>query len=257
MQILALQTDIDWEDPAANREKVRRLLDAAPPKPGALVVLPEMFATGFTMDPAKTAEPAGGETELFLSGLAKKRKACVLAGLPTRAKGGKFHNEAVAFAPDGGVLARYAKLHPFTPAGESDAYAAGKKSATFAWGGFTVAPLICYDLRFPEAFRVSVRSGATLFPVIASWPGTRIAHWTALLRARAIENQAVVVGVNRCGADPKADYPGKSAIFGPDGALLAEAGETEGILAAEAEPTVVAAYRKVLPFLKDLRDDGL
>ena len=120
-----------------------------------------------------------------------------------------------------------------------------------------MAPLVCYDLRFPEAFRASVRKGADLFPVIASWPRARIAHWTALLRARAIENQAIVVGVNRCGADPKLDYPGKSAIFGPDGAVLAEAGETEGILAAEAEPAVVSAYRKELPFLGDLRDDGL
>ena len=257
MQILALQTDIAWEDKAANFDRVRRMIDVARPGRGALVVLPEMFATGYSMNAARIAEPPGGETETFLAALAKQRKSCVLAGLPARGKDGKCRNEAVAFGPDGNLLARYAKIHPYTPAGESAGYAAGGDVATFEWGGFTVAPLVCYDLRFPEAFRAAVRRGATLFAVIASWPRPRIHHWTALIKARAIENQAVVVGVNRCGQDPKLDYPGKSLIAGPDGAALAEAGEGEGVLAAEADPGKVTAYRKELPFLDDLRDDGI
>ncbi len=114
-------------------------------------------------------------------------------------------------------------MQPFRPGGESDHYAAGDDVVLFQWDRFTVCTLICYDLRFPEIFRRAVRRGANLFIVMANWPQTRISHWTALLKARAIENQAYVAGVNRIGKDPMHAYSGGSLIIDPRGEVLADA----------------------------------
>jgi predicted amidohydrolase len=126
---------------------------------------------------------------------------------------------------------------------------------TFQWGGFTVAPFICYDLRFPEVFRAAVRKGADLIVVVASWPDPRHHHWTTLLKARAIENQAAVIGVNRAGTDPMFRYAGGSLILGPQAEVLAEAGEAPGCIRAEILPDMVADWRGKFPALRDRRPD--
>jgi len=253
MKIYCVQLDIAWENKQANFHRAERLLEASPPQPGALVLLPEMFATGFSMNVTAIREDRSGETEQFLAGLARKHGAYVMGGLAAARANDKGANQAVVFSPEGQEVARYCKLQPFTPGGESKHYEAGRAPLLFEWQGFSVAPFICYDLRFPEHFRAATRLGAQLITVIANWPIVRIHHWVALLQARAIENQAYVAGVNRCGTDPKLTYNGRSLIVGPKGDILADAGHAECVISAETSLAELMTYRKELPFLADMR----
>ncbi|MDP7163280.1 MAG: carbon-nitrogen family hydrolase [Phycisphaerae bacterium] len=256
MNIVCVQFDITWEDPPSNYAKVSDLLDAAEVHRGDLVLLPELFAVGFTMNTTGVAEEPEGPTFGFLAELAGRWGVYVLGGLAT-SSGGVVRNEAVLLAPDGRELARYGKMHLFSPAQEADHYAPGQQIAVAQVRGLDVAPAICYDLRFPEFFRTATRQGAELFAVIANWPASRQEHWLALLRARAIENQAYVAGVNRCGRDPNVTYAGGSIIIGPRGEILAQAQEHEGIIRAAAEDEALRVWRRDFPVLKDMREDLL
>jgi omega-amidase len=253
MQIVACQLDIAWEDKPASHQRARTLLAGAAIEPGALVVLPEMFATGFSMHVDAIAEAPGGPTHEFLAGLAREYNACVLGGLVTRGVDGRGRNEAVAFGPQGQELARYCKMQPFSFAGETKHYVSGSGIITFKWQDFTIAPLVCYDLRFPELFRIAVRAGAQLMVVVANWPQPRESHWLALLRARAIENQCYVAGVNRAGGDPHVHYGGHSLIVNPRGETVAEAGEDPQVLTAKIELEPLLEYRQQFPALADMR----
>ncbi|MEY2407386.1 MAG: omega-amidase [Verrucomicrobiota bacterium] len=252
MKIYCCQLDIVWEDKPANFARARSLLAAAKPDRGSLVLLPELFATGFSMNVAALAETPGGETEQFLAGVARELNVFVLGGVLGAGAGGKGRNLSVVFSPEGREVARYLKRQPFTPGGETAAYEAGSETVLFSWGQFMVAPFICYDLRFPEHFREATRRGAQLITVISSWPVARISHWTALLRARAIENQAYVAGVNRCGSDPHLVYNGRSLIVSPKGEVLVEAGDGEMVISADVDPAALLVYRKEFPFLADM-----
>ncbi len=220
MNAYALQFDIIWEDKPANFEKVRHLLMQTPPERNSLVVLPEMFATGFSMNADAIAEPYGGETERFLASTAREFGVCLVAGAAMRGRDGRARNKALVFSPTGELLAFYAKMRPFTPGGEREHYAAGERTAAFCWDDCMVSPFICYDLRFPELFRQAIAAHRPeLFVVIANFPEKRISHWVSLLKARAIENQACVVGVNRIGSDPFYTYGGRSLIIDPQGCV--------------------------------------
>lgn len=257
MDLLALQLDIAWEDKPANHRKVRAMLDSANPAPGTLVVLPEMFSTGFSMNvPAISDTPAGAD-HTFLTTLARDRDLWLLAGTVTTTPEGKGLNQALLVSPLGREVARYTKLHPFSPAGESLHYLPGDSVLLADVHHTKVAPFICYDLRFPEAFRRATRLGAELLIVIANWPTPRIHHWTSLLQARAIENQAYVLGLNRTGRDPLLSYPGRSALFGPRGDLLAHLDAEEAPLRYTLDPNTVRTCRHELPFLNDMRPDLL
>lgn len=260
--IACIQFDIAWEDKEANFRAVREKVAAAALPAGSLLVLPEMFATGFTMDAAKIVEPLRGPTHQFLASIAREHQLYVVGGVvqpgPTGtwpALNGRPRNEALAFSPEGEQLARYAKMHPFTLGGEKDNYAAGDEIVQFQWQGLRVTPFICYDLRFPELFRRATKLGTDLFLVIASWPAPRTNHWIALLQARAIENQAYVLGNNRCGKDPKLSYDGRSMIFDFAGTALADGGTEPGAISATVNLTDLQAWRAKLPFLQDMRDD--
>src|SRR2546423_11160512 len=196
MKAYCCQTDIVWEDKRANFGRVRKLLDSAAIERGSLVALPEMFATGFSMNADVIAEEQGGETERFLSDTSREYGVWLIGGLAQCGADGRSRNVATVFEPSGSPVARYEKMFPFV-FGEKDAYVAGKRTAVFEWAGFKVAPFICYDLRFPEIFRTAAHRGAEIIVVIASWPVARAGHWTTLLQARAIENQAYAVAVNR------------------------------------------------------------
>jgi len=253
MNIIGIQLDSVWEDKPANHEKARRLIEKAEPQAGSLIVLPEMFATGFSMNVAAIHDGDSRETQTFLSQTAAEHDIYLLAGVVTKDANGRGRNECVVYAPDGREHARYTKMQPFTLGGESANYVAGRDVCLFEWNGFTVAPFICYDLRFPEIFRVAAARGANLMTVIASWPVTREDHWVSLLEARAIENQACVVGVNRCGHDPKLYHSGHSRIIDYSGKVLTEAGSEECAIGAEVSPDDLLAYRRMLPFLTDMR----
>ena len=252
MNVHAVQFDIRWEDKPANFDRAGRLVASASPQPGSLIVLPEMFATGFSMNAGTIAEPAGGPTEQFLAELARDHGSCVLGGVVSTRPDGRGANQAVAFDPEGREIARYTKLHPFTHAGEDRHFAPGESLVTFQAGGLTIAPLICYDLRFPEAFRAGVRAGADCFVVLANWPAVRADHWRALLIARAIENQACIVAVNRIGEDPNCAYAGGSVILDAWGRTVAEAGDEEAVIAAALDPADVAGTRREFPVLGDI-----
>jgi omega-amidase len=204
---------------------------------------------------AAVAEGSPSATGEFLAQTARELGVFILGGLVTRRADGRGCNQAVVFSPAGKEIARYDKIQTFTLGGESQHYAVGTKVVTFSCQDFVVAPFICYDLRFPELFRRAVRQGAQLFVVIANWPAPRIQHWTALLQARAIENQAYVAGLNRCGTDPKQMYSGHSMIVSPRGEILAAAGDGERVISAEVDLAALLAYRAEFPALQDMRHD--
>ena len=253
MNIAAIQLDSVWEDPRANFAKVQSLLAATPPAEGTLILLPEMFSTGFSLDLSKTMQGAARETEEFLRKLAMRHLSTVIGGVINPGANGRGRNESVAFGSDGTLLARYVKQQPFSGAGESAVHEAGNEAIVFRLGDFTVAPLICYDLRFPELFREGARRGADLFVEIAAWPVKRIGHWLTLLKARAIENLAFVIGVNRTGREPRFDYCGRSVVVNPHGEIIADAGTAETILTASIAHADVAAWRAEFPALRDAR----
>ena len=252
MHIIACQLDLAWKDKAVNRRRVVELLETQTIPAGSLIVLPEMFETGFTMK-VDVAADADGSCLAFVKEIALKHQSTVLAGVVTVDASGKGLNQAAVVGPGGDEITRYTKMHPFTLAGESEKYRAGDEVITFKLGGFTIAPLICYDLRFPERAREAVRLGADVLIYIASWPATRAAHWSALLTARAIENQAYVIGVNRVGNDPKNEYPGLSCVIDPQGKDIAVADDQPTALHTEIDLDSLRAYREALPFLKDMR----
>jgi predicted amidohydrolase len=236
MRVALVELDTVWEDPAANRACIREVLPSAD-----VAVLPEFAFTGFTMDPRPDPD-----AEPFLTGLARERGQAIVAGYI----GEGPRNVAVAVDAAGAVVARYAKLHPFTYADEHLHYRAGDDLAVFELGGMRAAMLVCYDLRFPEVFREATLRGAELFFVIANWPEQRAKHWQPLLQARAIENQAFVVGVNRVGEDPRFRYVSSSLVAGPHGDVL-----QRGPGVVEVDPDVVREWRREFPALNDVRTD--
>lgn len=253
MNLAGLQLDIEWEAKAVNHDRVAALLAQAAPAPGTLVVLPEMFATGFSMNAAAIDDTETRQTQSFLSGLARLHGIWLQAGLVRRRADGRPTNQSLVYDPAGAEVSCYEKIFPFAPGGELEHYAAGERVELFQWGEFTVAPFICYDLRFPEIFRLAAARGANLFTVIASWPERRRLHWVKLLQARAIENQAYVLGVNRCGRDPFLSYAGDTMLVDPQGVILGEAGSVEGFCRGALDKASLDEYRQALPFLKDMR----
>jgi predicted amidohydrolase len=252
VRIALCQLDIAWENKAANHRRTRALLDSADMPPGSLLLLPEMFSTGFSMEVEVISEGLDRPTIRFMKELAAERAIYVVGGVVTQGSDGRGRNEAVAVSPKGEVIARYAKIHPFV-GGEARNYAGGTNIVTFECGGFRASPFVCYDLRFPEVFRLAMLRGAGLLLVIANWPEKRIHHWTALLQARAIENQAYVAGVNRCGTDPSLRYPGRSIVVDPEGRTIAEADSAEQLLCADIEVQSVDTWRRAFPAVRGMR----
>jgi predicted amidohydrolase len=255
MKIFCCQMDIAWENKRDNHARAKKMIATANPPNGSLVVLPEMFATGFSMNVPAIVDAGELEssTTAFLAETAREFGIYLMGGLVTPGAKGRGLNQAAIFSPEGAEIARYSKCQPFTLGGESQQYQAGRDIVTFRWQNCLVAPFICYDLRFPELFRAAVRREAEVFIVIASWPVKRIGHWVTLLQARAIENQAYVVGVNRTGTDPSFTYTGRSLIVNPHGDVLADAGSGEGVISAEIDLQALKAWRAEFPALQDMR----
>jgi predicted amidohydrolase len=251
MKVAAIQHDIVWEDAAATHAHVTPLIAAAAAAGARLVALTEMFATGFSMHPERIAEDEGGPSEAFLIEQARTHDLHVVASIAQRGPDGKCRNNAVLAAPSGDVH-RYAKIHPFSYAGEHERYAAGDTFVTVDVEGVRVSLFVCYDLRFADEFWARA-ADTDLYVVPANWPEPRREHWRTLLRARAIENQAYVVGINRVGAEKKAQYVGDSAIVDPLGRTLAEAAIGESVLVADVDPETVKAVRTAFPFFADRR----
>ena len=258
MRIHLIQLNTEWEQKEANFTSVRSHFEEANPSPGSLVVLPELFATGFSMAADQIAEftdATGAPTRAFLSELASRWNCAVIAGVAS-CDGAKVSNKALAVFPNGSATS-YEKHQLFTFAGEDQAYRVGDALSTFSYAGGCVGLSICYDLRFPEIYRALAKAGAELLINIANWPQQRTAHWVTLLQARAIENQCYVAGVNRAGSDPNHEYGGRSLLVDPQGEIIADAGEAEGIVSGDINFEAVRAWRAEFPALADARDDGL
>lgn len=253
MKVFCCQHDIAWEDRGSNHSRVESLLRGSSFPEGALVILPEMFTSGFSLNVGLVAESPARETEAFLKRMAAELGVYLMGGVVNRDERGKGRNEAVTFSPEGEEVARYCKMRPFTLGGESAHFTAGAAPVIFDWSGCSVSPFICYDLRFPEIQRQAAAKRPQLMTFIASWPDARLSHWVTLLQARAIENQCYVAGVNRIGSDPNLHYSGRSVIVHPSGAIIADAGDRECVIGAELDLSALDDYRSKLPFLNDLQ----
>lgn len=251
MQVIGVQLNSVWEDKPANHRRVRELLSTESIDRGSLIVLPEMFDTGFSMQLAVTAQAADRVSERFLQELARDTGATVMGGVVSPVVDGMGSNEAVVFSPDGSELARYCKRRPFPLSGEDRCHRRGEQAVVFDWNGVTVSPFVCYDLRFPELFREAIDQGAELQLVIACWPAIRSEHWVRLLQARAIENLALTIGVNRCGSEPNLPFDGRSCGFDEQGRKLFEADAVEQVFRIDVDIAAVRKWRKTFPALRD------
>ena len=250
LRVAAVQHDIVWNDRDANFERLAPKVAAAAGAGAGLVVLTETFSTGFGFDQAGFGETEGGPSAQFLAEMAKEHGVWVGGSCPEVADGApdddqRPSNTFVLTGP-GGVTHRYRKIHPFSHAGEERHVRAGTDLVTVDVEGFRVSMFVCYDLRFADEFW-QLAAGTDLYLVPANWPEKRRTHWMALLQARAIENQAYVVGVNRVGEGDNLTYSGDSRIVDPLGELLATASRTESILLADISTDHVAADPDALP----------
>lgn len=246
MKVIILQSDIEWANPVANVQNINRMIDAA--GVADLYVLPEMFSTGFCTEPEGVAEPMDSATLRWMQQKAAVTGAAI-AGSIAVYEDGKYYNRFYFVKPDGQV-SHYDKHHLFTYGGEHNHFTAGGERVVVEHCGVRILLEVCYDLRFPVWSRN--RGDYDMILYVASWPESRVAAWSALLVARAIENQCYVAGVNRVGSDPKCNYCGGSAIIDPYGNALATCAMGEECAAsAEVNMEALRAFREKFPVLND------
>jgi predicted amidohydrolase len=256
VKVAAIQHDIVWERPLDNHARLAPRIAEAAADGARLVALTEMYATGFSMAAERIAEPVDGPSAEFLCDQARTTGAWVCASIPTRDGDGLPANRFVLASPDGRAR-HYDKLHPFSYSGEHEHYRAGAGTITVDVEGVRVTPFVCYDLRFADDFWAAA-AGTDLYLVVANWPAARRTHWQTLLRARAIENQAYVLGVNRVGSGDGVDHDGDSALIDPFGDELAVAARgVEQTISGDVDPARVTEVRSRYPFLRDRRTHAL
>ena len=241
MKITLIQSDIVWADPRANGEKLRKALATDPG--AALYVLPEMFSTGFNSIAEENGVTLGLMRELAALG------NCAIAGSVAVREGESVYNRFYFVKPDGSEE-HYDKHHLFANGGEDKLCVPGCSRKVVEWRGMRFLLLVCFDLRFPVWARNRGDYDAIL--CVASWPALRRYHWDTLLKARAIENQSYMIGVNRVGSDPSCEYDGGSVILDPWGALLASCPDgSESVCSAEVQLQLVQECRRKFPAQND------
>jgi len=246
LNIALFQYDIQWEDKPRNFTFIEQWLKELP-KDTDLVVLPEMFSTGFTMNPDSFGETRKGESVQRLTQLSHKYQVAFCGSMIVK-ESEEFRN-ALFLLQHGKDIQWYDKKHLFTYGGESKAYEAGSERVLFTFQGWKIFPFICYDLRFPVWLRND--QSADLYIGVANWPDVRIEAWRQLLKARAIENQTYVIGVNRIGKEPKGlNYTGFSAAIDYSGALIEELKGAEWRV-VQINKSSQNDFRERLPFLVD------
>jgi len=258
MRFAFVQHDIVWEDKAANHATVDRLLRHADLPPGTFILLPELGDTGFSFNLDRIVDD---RSLTWARSTAKRHHAFIQAGHAQRVTSGggdtRGRNCATILSPDGRALATYAKLHPFSYSREIDHFTGGEAIDLIDLAGVIVCPMICYDLRFPEAWRIAARAGAEVFTIGASWPVARQAHWRALAIARALDTQAFVVAVNRVGRDPNLSYAGGSIIVSPKGEVLVEADDQPCVMSFDLDIDSARDWRRGFPMFADIRPAAL
>ncbi|MBC8754462.1 amidohydrolase [Kordia sp. YSTF-M3] len=248
LKIALVQTNLIWEHPAQNRiqlgEKINAITETVD-----IIVLPEMFTSGFTMKPEIVAETMNGETMTWIKALAKAKNAAITGSLVI-VENGKYYNRLVFVFPSGNVET-YDKRHTFTLAGEHEVYTAGTSKNIINYKGWNICPLVCYDLRFPVWARNVENYDVLLY--VANWPKPRISAWDALLKARAIENMSYCIGVNRVGLDANShEYPGHCAAYDVLGEQLTNIEPNrEATEIVTFTKSHIETYRNKLKFLDD------
>ena len=253
MKIVTVSLDQIWEDKESNIKQIQRLmLDISQVNPD-LVVFPEMTLTGFTMNAETMSEDLSqSSTIAVFSKLAVEYKTAIAFGVILRTKE-KPTNNMVVVSRDGEVLGCYEKIHPFSYSGETDYYSKGEKTISFSLNGFTFGLTICYDLRFPELYQ-SLSKNCDAIINIANWPARRVADWSLLLHARALENQSYIIGVNRTGVDGKGlEYTKSSSVIGPTGTDVESHALSDIIDIYEIDKESVDSYRRSFPVKNDRR----
>jgi len=247
MKIALIQTEISWENPNENKALLQEKINAISQYVD-LIVLPEMFTSGFTMNPKNVAQTMHGEAVSWLKEIVKN-KDCAITGSLVIEENGNYFNRLVFVFPTGEIQT-YDKRHLFTLAGEEKVYKAGKDKLIVEYKGFKICPLICYDLRFP-VFARNVEDYDVLI-YVANWPKPRVNAWDILLKARAVENMSYVIGVNRVGMDANnLEYVGHSQAIDFLGNYIQEPQEIEGVLIVELDKNEMLETRKKLNFLND------
>lgn len=249
--VTCIQSSLYWEDPGANRDMFEKKIDGITEKT-ELVILPEMFTTGFSMEPEKLAEPMDGKTIQWMKRISAK-KNIILAGSLIIEEEAKYYNRLLWVLPNG-ETGYYDKRHLFAFGGEDSYYQAGGKKLIARVKGWKIRPVICYDLRFPVWLRQDPDPDTyyDLLICTANWPASRIHAWDTLLQARAIENQCYVIGLNRTGKDGNdIQYPGHSMIIDPMGEVLVCAANDETVFTHRLPKEKVEQTRTQFPFLRD------
>lgn len=247
MKIALIQSSLFWENPKANRNHFEVKINALAENVD-LIVLPEMFSTGFTMNPNAVAETMQDETLQWLQSLAKAKNSAITGSLVIK-ENGNFYNRLVFVFPSG-KMQFYDKRHLFTLAGEEKVYTAGEEKLIVEYQGWRICPLICYDLRFPVFARNKEDYDVLIY--VANWPKSRIQAWDILLKARSVENLCYTIGVNRVGFDDNNfEYNGHSQVVDFLGNSVLEPQETEGVFIVELNKEKLLETRNKLGFLND------
>ena len=253
MRVSAIQHDISWEDPAASFKIIEPMVAEAVDGGAELVVLTEMFSTGFSMNASNISEPLDGPAATFLQDQASLHRVTIAGSAPTKHPDFERPVNLLTVAEPNGETHRYAKIHPFSYSGEDQHYSPGTDFCTVSIGGMSCTFFICYDLRFADEFWATAAT-TDMYVIVANWPAARQAHWDTLLRARAIENQAFVLAANRVGVDGNGHaYHGGSTVIDPLGVILDRAYEAPAIVSAEVDAATVAEVRRQFPFAADRR----
>ena len=245
-----IQFDVRRGDVAWNVKTVKRRIAAIAEQGTRLVVLPEMWSTGFANKHLQDLSETTPEILEDLSGVAKKRRLTIIGSMPEKVRG-RVYNTAYVIDRDGSVAGTYRKVHLFSLTGEHRHFEGGRKAVVSKTSLGPIGLMICYDLRFPELCRSLALDGAQVVVVVAQWPTVRAAHWDILLKARAVENQLFVFGANRCGSDRDIVYAGHSRIISPYGEIMARAGKRSATLSTTIDLQAVQQTRKNLPCLKE------
>ncbi|WP_315074149.1 carbon-nitrogen family hydrolase [uncultured Clostridium sp.] len=246
------QMDISWEDIERNMKKAQEFIEKAVENNVELILFPEMALTGFTMNIDKLLLK---EEEIidWIKKIAVESKINIGLGFAIRVdERGK--NKYIVISKEGKILLKYTKLHPFSYAGESEKYYQGEEIDTCKIDEFNIASFICYDLRFPEIFQIASKK-AQIITVAANWPESRQEHWITLLKARAIENQCYVIGINRVGIGDGLQYDGGSVFINPNGEILNELTSKEALVVETLEIEQVSEVRAKFDIKRDRREN--
>lgn len=254
MRIGLAQIDIYWEQKEENKKKCSQMIQEAKEKGVDFIVFPEMTLTGFSMNTELIAESQeNSDTISYFRKEAVKNQISVGFGVVIKGEK-KAENKFIIMDCSGTILTDYSKIHPFSFGEENEHYIKGEQVVNCQLNDFTISPLICYDLRFPEIFQVCSRK-SNLIVVIANWPTIRRGHWITLLKARAVENQCFIAGVNRFGDGNGVDYSGDSIVVNPYGEIITHCLPSEGLIVTDINVKLAEEYRKEFRLKDDRREE--